>query len=64
LVRSHLALKASVRLSVATETNSLLVALEAHENGCPAILEYKRASNENVINEGLSRLADGPNMQK
>ncbi|MGB3317166.1 MAG: DUF5655 domain-containing protein [Albidovulum sp.] len=23
------------------------------ENGCPVILEYKRASNENVINQGL-----------
>jgi len=23
------------------------------ENGCPAIIEYKRASNENVINQGL-----------
>jgi len=23
------------------------------ENGCPVILEYKRSSNENVINQGL-----------
>ena len=23
------------------------------ENGCPCIMEYKRASNENVINQGL-----------
>src|SRR3954466_11805508 len=23
------------------------------ENGCPCIIEYKRASNENVINQGL-----------
>lgn len=23
------------------------------ENGCPVILEYKQASNENVINQGL-----------
>ena len=23
------------------------------ENGCPVIIEYKRASNENVINQGL-----------
>jgi RecB family endonuclease NucS len=23
------------------------------ENGCPVILEYKRATNENVINQGL-----------
>ena len=23
------------------------------ENGCPVILEYKRASNQNVVNQGL-----------
>ena len=23
------------------------------ENGCPVIIEYKRATNENVINQGL-----------
>src|SRR5262245_42118490 len=23
------------------------------ENGCPVILEYKRATNENVVNQGL-----------
>ena len=23
------------------------------ENGCPVIIEYKRSSNENVINQGL-----------
>ena len=23
------------------------------ENGCPSIIEYKRSSNENVINQGL-----------
>lgn len=23
------------------------------ENGCPVIIEYKRALNENVINQGL-----------
>ncbi len=23
------------------------------ENGCPCIIEYKRSSNENVINQGL-----------
>ena len=23
------------------------------ENGCPVILEYKRSTNENVINQGL-----------
>jgi hypothetical protein len=23
------------------------------ENGCPVILEYKRAANENVVNQGL-----------
>jgi predicted transport protein len=27
--------------------------LGVDENGCPVILEYKRASNENVINQGL-----------
>jgi predicted transport protein len=27
--------------------------LALDENGCPVILEYKRASNENVINQGL-----------
>jgi len=26
------------------------------ENGCPCIIEYKRASNQNVINQGLSYL--------
>lgn len=30
------------------------------ENGSPVIIEYKRALNENVINQGLlPRLADG-----
>lgn len=27
--------------------------LGVDENGCPVIIEYKRASNENVINQGL-----------
>ena len=32
------------------------------ENGCPVIIEYKRSTDENVINQGLflPRLADGP----
>lgn len=28
------------------------------ENGCPVIVEYKRALNENVINQGLFYLVD------
>ncbi len=34
-------------------TNGRIDTLGLDENGCPVILEYKRASNENVINQGL-----------
>ena len=36
-----------------TTTNGRIDSLGLDENGCPVILEYKRASNENVINQGL-----------
>jgi predicted transport protein len=36
-----------------TTTNGRIDTLGLDENGCPVILEYKRASNENVINQGL-----------
>lgn len=31
----------------------MLDSLGLDENGCPVIVEYKRHSNENVINQGL-----------
>ncbi len=34
-------------------TNGRIDSLGIDENGCPVILEYKRATNENVINQGL-----------
>jgi hypothetical protein len=34
-------------------SNGRIDTLGLDENGCPVILEYKRASNENVINQGL-----------
>jgi predicted transport protein len=36
-----------------TTSNGRIDTLGLDENGCPVILEYKRASNENVINQGL-----------
>lgn len=36
-----------------TTTTGRIDTLGLDENGCPVILEYKRASNENVINQGL-----------
>ena len=36
-----------------THTAGRVDTLGLDENGCPVILEYKRASNENVINQGL-----------
>jgi len=36
-----------------TITNGRIDSLGLDENGCPVILEYKRATNENVINQGL-----------
>jgi predicted transport protein len=36
-----------------TTTNGRIDSLGLDENGCPVILEYKRSSNENVINQGL-----------
>lgn len=37
----------------ATTNGGRIDTLGLDENGCPVILEYKRASNENVINQGL-----------
>jgi predicted transport protein len=37
----------------ATSNGGRIDTLGLDENGCPAILEYKRASNENVVNQGL-----------
>jgi hypothetical protein len=34
-------------------TNGRIDSLGLDENGCPVIFEYKRAMNENVINQGL-----------
>jgi predicted transport protein len=36
-----------------TSNGGRIDTLGVDENGCPVILEYKRASNENVINQGL-----------
>lgn len=36
-----------------TTNGARIDTLGLDENGCPVILEYKRASNENVINQGL-----------
>src|ERR1700680_4204727 len=36
-----------------TTTNGRIDSLGLDENGSPVILEYKRASNENVVNQGL-----------
>lgn len=36
-----------------TSTGARIDTLGLDENGCPVILEYKRAQNENVINQGL-----------
>jgi len=37
----------------ATSNGGRMDSLGIDENGCPVIIEYKRASNENVINQGL-----------
>jgi predicted transport protein len=37
----------------ATTNGGRIDTLGLDENGCPVILEYKRASNQNVINQGL-----------
>ena len=36
-----------------TSNGGRIDTLGLDENGCPVILEYKRASNQNVINQGL-----------
>lgn len=36
-----------------TSNGGRIDSLGLDENGCPVIIEYKRASNENVINQGL-----------
>lgn len=36
-----------------TSNGGRIDTLGLDENGCPVILEFKRASNENVINQGL-----------
>ena len=36
-----------------TSNGGRIDTLGLDENGCPVILEYKRSSNENVINQGL-----------
>lgn len=38
---------------VTTSNGGRIDSLGLDENGCPVILEYKRASNENVVNQGL-----------
>ncbi len=40
----------------ATTNSGRIDTLGLDENGCPVILEYKRALNQNVINQGLSYL--------
>ena len=37
----------------ATTHGGRIDTLGLDENGCPVILEYKRSTNENVINQGL-----------
>lgn len=39
--------------SEVTTNGGRIDSLGLDENGCPVILEYKRASNENVVNQGL-----------
>ncbi len=39
--------------STGNEHGGRMDTLGIDENGCPVIIEYKRASNENVINQGL-----------
>ena len=39
--------------STGPKHGSRIDSLGIDENGCPVIIEYKRATNENVINQGL-----------
>lgn len=58
LIENHLDTFLGIRL-LATEYSTgkthggRIDTLGIDENGCPCIIEYKRASNENVINQGL-----------
>ena len=56
LVEKHLETFLGVRF-LATEYTTThggrMDTLGIDENGCPVIIEYKRSTNENVINQGL-----------
>ncbi len=58
LIEAHLETFLGVRL-LASEYSTGRVhggridTLVIDENGCPVIIEYKRATNENVVNQGL-----------
>lgn len=56
LVEKHLDTFLGVRFlatEYATTHGGRMDTLGIDENGCPVIIEYKRSSNENVINQGL-----------
>jgi predicted transport protein len=58
LIERHLETFLGVRFlatefSTGQEHGGRMDTLGIDENGCPVIIEYKRASNENVINQGL-----------
>ena len=43
----------ATEFSTGKEHGGRMDTLGIDENGCPVIIEYKRSSNENVINQGL-----------
>ncbi len=58
LIEHHLETFLGVRFlateySTGKDHNGRMDTLAIDENGSPVIIEYKRASNENVINQGL-----------
>ena len=58
LIETHLESLLGVRLlaseySTGKKHKGRIDSLGIDENGCPVIIEYKRALNENVINQGL-----------
>src|SRR5437660_9994438 len=58
LIEQHLEVFLGIRLLVSEHSTGKvhggrIDTLGIDENGCPVIIEYKRALNENVINQGL-----------
>lgn len=58
LIEKHAEIFLSVRVlaseySTGAKHRGRIDSLAVDENGCPVIIEYKRTSNENVINQGL-----------